>query len=306
MSQHHPSMPNPAAQAPSVPPAAPAPGYQPAPAQYGQQPAFGGPSPVPTKKGRNVLGLIAMIVAIVGFVFACIPGALIVGWVLLPMGFILGIVSLFMRDKAKGMGIAALIIAVVGTIVGVVVFFAVAAAAFNDAFNESTSVVEPAEDEGASDEGAAPAADQEDAATGEEGTRDNPLPIGSTISSDEWTVTVDSHDADAADTVAGVMGGGVNDPAPDGSHYEMVTYTVTYTGEDSGYAAMVMVDLVTEGGNVVDSFDNPVLLDDSIGADELFNGASTTGSLAFTVPDGESALIRVQPGILADEMFFQP
>ena len=35
-------------------------------------------------KQKNTLGLIALIVGIMGFIFACIPGALIVGWVLLP------------------------------------------------------------------------------------------------------------------------------------------------------------------------------------------------------------------------------
>lgn len=38
-----------------------------------------------------------MIIAIVGFIFACIPGALIVGWLLLPIAFILGIVAVFLK-----------------------------------------------------------------------------------------------------------------------------------------------------------------------------------------------------------------
>ncbi|WP_258934510.1 hypothetical protein [Nesterenkonia pannonica] len=37
-----------------------------------------------------------------GAVFACIPGALIVGWVLLPIAFILGLVSLFLRGRRRG------------------------------------------------------------------------------------------------------------------------------------------------------------------------------------------------------------
>jgi len=81
--------------------------------------------------------MIALIASIVGFIFACIPGALIVGWVLLPIAFILGIVGLFLSGKAKGASIAAIIISVVGAVVGAVVFFTVVADAFNDAFGGS-------------------------------------------------------------------------------------------------------------------------------------------------------------------------
>ena len=78
-------------------------------------------SPAPTSKTpRNTLGLVALIIAVVGFIFACIPGALIVGWVLLPIAFILGLVSLFMKGRGKGLGLAAIILSVVGTVVAVV------------------------------------------------------------------------------------------------------------------------------------------------------------------------------------------
>ena len=48
---------------------------------------------------------------------------------------------------------------------------------------------------------------------------------------------VNSHTADGAAAVAD--GNTFNDPAPAGSHYEIVNYTVTYTGDDSGLAAEV-------------------------------------------------------------------
>jgi hypothetical protein len=81
--------------------------------------------------------LIALIVSIIGFVFACIPGALIVGWVLLPAAFVLSIVGLCLSGKSKGTSIAAVIISIVGVVVGLVVFFAVVADAFHDAFGKS-------------------------------------------------------------------------------------------------------------------------------------------------------------------------
>jgi hypothetical protein len=80
--------------------------------------------------------MVALIVNIIGFVFACIPGALIVGWVLLPAAFVLSIVGLCLSGKSKGTSIAA-VISITGVVVGVVVFFAVVADAFDDAFGKS-------------------------------------------------------------------------------------------------------------------------------------------------------------------------
>jgi hypothetical protein len=261
------------------------PGQQP----YGQQPA------PQSKSGRNILALVALIVSVVGFIFACVPGALIVGWILLPIAFILSIVSLFLKGTGKGLGVAGLIVSIVGTIVGVVVFFSVVAVSIDEAFGGDTTVVdEPATSEEAV-EGAAPSE--------AEGTRENPVSLGSTIQNDDWTVVINSHNADGNATVGA---NSFNEPAPAGSHYEIVNYTVTYTGEDSGFAAFVSLDLVTGGGNVVNSFDNLAILDDSMGLDELFKGASATGSAAFLVPDGESVLIRVSPGMTGDEVFVKP
>jgi hypothetical protein len=78
-------------------------------------------------------------VAAVGFIFACVPGALIVGWILLPISFILGIIALFQKGKPKWQGLTAIIVSVVGTIVGVIVFFALAAGAISDAIDDTVT-----------------------------------------------------------------------------------------------------------------------------------------------------------------------
>src|SRR5699024_5958453 len=147
--------------------------------------------------------MIALIVAIVGTLFAVIPGAMFLGWVLLPIAFVLSIISFFMRDQKRGQGIAALIVSIVGTLIGFIVFVGVVGTAVDEAFNESTEVsvsededpdtsakddVETVGEEGSADDGASHAA---------EGTRENPLPIGSTISTSDWEVTVNSVNLDA-------------------------------------------------------------------------------------------------------------
>lgn len=258
-------------------------------------------APASAPKKTNVVALVALIVAAVGFIFACVPGALIVGWVLLPIAFVLSIVSLFLKGDRKWMGVVGLILSIVGTIVGFVVFFAVLANAASEAFGDTeTTVTQPADEEVA----AAAADEEEPADAAGQGTRENPYPLASQISTDDWTVVVNSHTADGAAAVAD--GNMFNDPAPAGSHYEIVNYTVTYTGDESGLAAEVSVAFVTSAGNVVNSYDSLVMLADSFGLDELYNGASASGSEAFLVPDGETALIRVRPGMLADEVFVQP
>ena len=115
------------------------------------------PTPEPTpKKSRNILGITALAVSAVGFIFACIPGALIVGWVLLPIGFILGIVALFQKGKPKWQGLTAIILSIIGTIVGVVVFVSLTAGAVSDTLDDAVvddvGTSEVAEDEPSDEE----------------------------------------------------------------------------------------------------------------------------------------------------------
>lgn len=264
--------------------------------------AYGG-GPAEPKK-LNIVALISAIVAAVGFIFACIPGALFIGWILLPIAFVLSIVSLFLKGDKKWLGFVGLGLSILGTIAGFIVFFAVLANSFDQAFggNDDTTVTQPsdeAEDEGSTDEGTT---EEDPSAT--EGSRENPYPLGSEISNSDWTVVVNSVNPDGNAVVSAANQ--FNEPAPAGSHYEIVNLTVTYKGADSSYAAEVMVDAVLSSGSVVSSYDALVVLEDDLGYDELYAGGTVTGSIAFLVPDGDTYLLRVAPGILADEVFIKP
>lgn len=293
---------------PTPPPSggAPAPGPFEAQAPAGPSlydaPEHALPSNMPLAQPRklNVLALVAMIVGAIGFIFACIPGALVVGWVLLPIAFVLSIVSLFLKGDKKWFGIIGLVLSIIGTVVGFVVFFSLMANAASDAFGSGDTVVTQPSD--AADEPAD--AEEEPVAEAEPGTRESPFPLGSVVSSSDWTVVVNSYNSDGNTTVA--AGNMFNEAPPAGSHYEIVNYTVTYTGTDSSYAAEVGVDLLTGAGGVVNSFDSMAVLEDAFGLDELYTGGTATGSVTFLVPDGETVLIRVRPGMLADEVFVKP
>ncbi|WP_350351944.1 DUF2510 domain-containing protein [Microbacterium sp. A8/3-1] len=86
-------------------------------------PAYGGfpgaaPSAPPSKpKSRiSVLGLIGLVAVVLGVVLACIPIVAIAGWGLLALGFVLALVSVFLRG-AKWPGITGMAVGVVGAIV---------------------------------------------------------------------------------------------------------------------------------------------------------------------------------------------
>ena len=72
-----------------------------------------------TVQERNTIGIVAFTLALFGAVFAVVPGALILGWITLPIAFILSLVGLFPQGKKKGFAVAGLIVSVVGTIIGI-------------------------------------------------------------------------------------------------------------------------------------------------------------------------------------------
>lgn len=264
------------------------------------------PQQTKAKKQSNVVGLIALITAVLGFVFACIPGALIVGWVLLPIAFVLGLVSLFLKDKSKWMGITAVVLSIVGTIVGVVVFLTVVTTSFDEAFDSgNTTVVEPSDD-AVADDGAAEEDGAEGDAAAETGTRGNPYPIGSVIESDDWRVVVNSVTLDATDAV--VSANQFNEPPAEGSEYILVNYSATYLGDepDGQVPAFVTVEYVTADSTTVNSFDNSVVAPEAIDTiSTLYTDGTATGNAAFEVPTAtaDQGVLAVTPGMLGDKVF---
>ncbi|WP_261792169.1 DUF308 domain-containing protein [Arthrobacter sp. PM3] len=253
------------------------------------------------KKPVNILGLIALITSALGFIFACMPGALIVGWVLLPIAFVLALVSLFLRDKAKWMGITALIVSIVGTIVGFAVFFSVVASSVDNAFGSGdTKVAQPSNNAGAT----GGAADAKPAANA--GTRENPYPIGSVIESKDWRVVINSVTLAATDAV--VTANEFNKPPTAGSEYIMVNYSATYIGDDANgqMPAFVSVDYVTADGNTVNGLDKLVVAPKSIDTTStLYKNATATGNKAIEVPTATAGqgVLAVRPGMLGDKVF---
>lgn len=256
------------------------------------------------EKQKNTLGLIAFIVAVVGFIFACIPGALIVGWVLLPIAFILSIVALCLKGRKLNFAIAGLVTSIVGTLVGVVVFFTVVGTAFNDAVDEISSGTDVSVSEPDSDAGTQ--GDQSNA-DDDRGTRENPHPLGTTISDDDWSVTINSVDLDAQDAV--MAENPYNDPAPEGMTYILVNATVTYIGDSNeGEMPWTTIEYVTADGSTISSVDgsNFAVTPDRLDTlSDLYQGGSTTGNVLLTVPTETAAegVLAVEPGMFSQKTF---
>jgi hypothetical protein len=255
--------------------------------------------PVGQKKKSSVLGYIALAVAALGFIFAVIPGALIVGWILLPVGFILGIIALFV-SRPIWTGIVAVVLSVVGTIVGVIVFFAVVAGAVSTAIGDRDVTVGDPNDTAVSVESAAPA----EGPSNEVGTRGNPAPLGAPIESADWTVVVNSVSLNAADAI--LAANSFNEAPDAGTEYILVNYTVTYKGNkaDGDIPAVVQLEYVTAGGNTVSGLDKLVVAPDDIDTlSALFAGASVTGNKAIQVPSPADGVLAITPGLFADKVF---
>lgn len=274
------------------------------------EPPVGAPvTPQPGKPAPNTVGRIALAAAVGGFIFACIPGALIVGWILLPVAFILGIVALTRSGQRKGTGIAAIIVSVVGTIVAVMVFLAVAVDAVDDAFDEAAGGETVATSPEPSTATSAPAEsvtndDEEPAApAGPDGSRDHPYPFDSVVANDDWSLTFTDVDTDADDEVA--QASDINDAPGEGYRWITVDTAVTYTGADAGNVLEVSVDYVTADGTVIGAHDEFVVgiepEFDSFA--ELYEGGTEDGRLVFLVPDSLDGKLRVTLGLFADEVF---
>lgn len=267
------------------------------PAQESSMPYAASPvgsAGVAVKPKPHVLAWIALGVSALGFILACIPATVILGLVLLPIGLILSIVAFFVKG-AKWPAITGLILAVVGGIIGTIVLVGTLIAVGVQAIDEisDTTVSEAPQDD---------VDDTDDADSGEVGSRENPAALGSTISGDEYDVVVNTVTLDATEAV--LAANPFNEAPAEGYAYALINATVTYTGEDSGYAVMVLFDYVTADGEVLSSTDAIVLPPEpALGLQELTPDTSATGNVVLQVPVGDDGLLRVSPGILADEVF---
>lgn len=109
---------------------------------YGTNNPYGGNGygAVQQKPQTSVLGLIALGLAVFGFILGCIPIIQFLGWILLAAGFICGIIALFQKGKSKWPGIAAIVVSVLGSIISLIVAIVFVFGALADATDTDGSM----------------------------------------------------------------------------------------------------------------------------------------------------------------------
>lgn len=294
-------------------------GYGASPGTYprpGQPPHPGGPwragdQPVgpwqPTAsapKEPNPLGRLALVLAVVGTVLACLPVVRPLGWIILAAGLVLGIVALFRKNKKQG----AALIAVASALIGATVAGGLAVmtldnsftTGFKNGFAQGFALTSgtgtpggpvsyrPRDDTSVYVKEWSPL--DPNATTGP-GSRNEPIALGETIEFSGWQVSVDSVDLDGTDELMAVSE--IIDAPDDGYQYALVELTLTYTGPGTGFSEDIKVGFVTDSGMEIPYFSRAFTSPDPELDDEIISGASATGLTNLQVSTGEEGLLQI-------------
>lgn len=186
---------------------------------------------------------------------------------------------------------------------------ALAVAALTGCIPMPSQPVQTTSAEPATTDAAQPAASQAPATStapppAAQGTRDNPYPAGSTLSTTEWDVTIGATNLNANEIVA--AGNMFNDAPPAGQQFIQVPVNVVYNGADSAYTMDVSVTYVAASGETYDTYDVIASVPDSNPYTELYAGGTAGYYEYIAVPSEaiDQGVLRVTIGlIMGDDAF---
>ncbi|MCY1657985.1 hypothetical protein OVA21_12405 [Dietzia sp. SL131] len=141
--------------------AEPASRHHPAP-QPGWSHDAAGPGPVTQ---RNTLGMVALGLAGLGILLACVPGIMPLGWIVLLIAFVLSLVAVTSTHRRPGVAIAGIGASLVGVLVASIAFVVATGISPTSAVSGDDEVIASGEADGSS-------------ATG---SRENPAAPGDTV-----------------------------------------------------------------------------------------------------------------------------
>lgn len=248
-------------------------------AHPGQAPYPGqAPAPVGPKK-TSVLGLVGLGIAALGLILAFVPLTLPFAWVLLAAGFIVSLISLFLKGT-KWPGITGLGVSVLGGIVAIVVsiLFVVSVA------NNVRPVPLPDYDEGTSQSPAPETDDTGDTGTGEvaEGTLGEPVAVPQI----EGTAEVTIRSATYGPT------NGTDFEANNGGY--LVIDLAWETLDGTTYVNPLYFSVETADGT---EGDYDIFGDATLESSEQKAGSTVEGTVSFDVAESPSYVI-----VITDEM----
>ena len=251
---------------------------------------LGGPPPDAPR--RSGLGLASVIVGGVALLFALVPFLGYFGILVALVGLVLGIIALVQKGRTKGLALTGTILSGVALLLAIVlsIVYTIGFVQRVQSLAEETSLPTPSStqtDDPFDENSGGDAADQGGLENGE-GTRDTPLPLGTTIvlpddnGDDEWEITPGASTLDANSIV---LAEDYNDPAPEGSQYALLPVTIKYVGAATGDPFEITVNFVAADGTTYDPFDSFVLVDgDLTDINELYPDGQDTGNVVIAVP----------------------
>lgn len=253
----------------------------------------GHPFTEPSNPGPNVVGIIALVLAIVGLVFVFIPPVSGFAWVVVPVAFVLAIIGLFLRG-AKWPAVTGLVVSIIAAIVGIVMFVTFLIGSLGNVFDEIDESIpdipvfpqpEPVPDE----PGADPDPQQPEAPiTGD-------LAFGETMTWDDGvSLTVSAPEPyTPSDFAAGA------------THVSNVVFTLTITNNSTADLQPLPLPTLSSGDQEVSQiFDigNDVFgPGDDVGfppADTIEPGGSVSWRVAWSLDDSSSLTLQVAPSFL--------
>lgn len=247
------------------------------------------------KKAKNVVGLVALGLGVLGFILGCIPGIMFLGWFLLFVAFVTGIVGLFQKNREKVTSIIAIALSVIGSIVSAIVLFFVVAnsVATDPEFKQtvedlesavaSPSAVVSVDSEASASESAV---ESSAAATGSASALDGVLQFGDTAEFEDGlrlTMSEPRTDYVPGEYVARL----------DESLTDYIAFTVTIENGTSEPFEPLFYAEGNSGGKAVDQIFDSEQNIGSAPSGRILPGESVTFDVAFAVADSESVTLDV-------------
>jgi len=249
----------------------------------------GGAATPPAPK-TNVLGIVALVVAGVGFLLAVIPFTFIVGAVLLPIALVLSIIALFLPGR-KWPAVTALILAIVGGIVGTIVFVLVIVAG---------PVQQALEEEGiigsTSEASESPEASASEEATPEAGPVGN-LAFGDTMVWEDGVELTVSAPAPYTPT----------EFAAGADQANQLAFTMTITNNSTENLQPVVYTRLSSGGTEASQIFDVTADGTQVGVPPttvVLPGESVTWTEAWSVADPNSLTMQIAPSFDYEDAIF--
>ncbi|MBX9471087.1 DUF4190 domain-containing protein [Microcella sp.] len=253
-----------------------------------ETPAYTAPVASASTPGKG-MAITALIIGIVALLGVAIPVLNVFSAILAVVGLVLGIVALS-KATSKGLPLSGVIVSGLALLLSIV-FIVVYVTGFTNAVNDVRDDTSIIDEEQTDAEPQAP----EEPAEAEQGTRDNPAPLGTTIEVSEfgqpiYELTMGPSTLDATALV--LAENQFNEAPPEGFQYALVPVTVTYIGDESGLPWVdFTIEFVSAAGTTHTESDSfavapaPTFMD----INDLFTGASGTGNIVILIPTENAA-----------------